>query len=78
MHQEVEQAERDALVRAALAELPDKYRLPLLYATIEGLDYDTIGTMLAMPVGTVKTQVFRGKALLRERLGALAPARSDP
>lgn len=78
VHQEVEQAERDALVRAALAELPDKYRLPLLYATIEGLDYDTIGTMLAMPVGTVKTQVFRGKALLRERLGALAPARSDP
>lgn len=69
-----EQDERDALLRAAVAELPDKYRLPLVYASIDGLDYETIGTMLAMPVGTVKTNVFRGKQLLRERLAALAPA----
>ncbi|MEY2854367.1 MAG: hypothetical protein RL030_1499, partial [Pseudomonadota bacterium] len=35
---------------------------------IDGLDYDTIGRMLGMPVGTIKTNVFRGKKLLRERL----------
>jgi RNA polymerase sigma-70 factor (ECF subfamily) len=68
-----EQDQRNALVRAALAELPEKFRLPLIYASIEGLDYETIATMLAMPIGTVKTQVFRGKQLLRERLEALAP-----
>lgn len=67
----VEQAERDARVREAVAGLPEKFRLPLLYACIEGLDYDTIGAMLALPVGTVKTHVFRGKQLLRERLAAL-------
>jgi RNA polymerase sigma-70 factor, ECF subfamily len=61
--------ESDALVRRELAALPDRYRLPLVYATIEGLDYDTIGRMLGMPVGTIKTNVFRGKKLLRERLG---------
>jgi RNA polymerase sigma-70 factor, ECF subfamily len=70
-----QQADRDAtdeLVRAAVAKLPEKYRLPLVYAAIDGLDYDTIATMLGMPVGTVKTNVFRGKQLLRERLeGAL-------
>lgn len=68
------QDERDALVQAALATLPEKYRLPIVYAAIEGLDYDTISTMLAMPVGTVKTNVFRGKQMLRERLTQLAPA----
>ncbi len=61
----------DSLVRAALAKLPDKYRLPLLYSAIDGLGYDTIATMLGVPVGTVKTNVFRGKQLLRERLEGL-------
>jgi RNA polymerase sigma-70 factor (ECF subfamily) len=70
---EAEQDERDALVRAALAELPEKFRLPLILSSIDALDYETIATMLAMPIGTVKTQVFRGKLLLRERLTALAP-----
>jgi RNA polymerase sigma-70 factor, ECF subfamily len=58
----------DSLVREALAALPDKYRLPLSLAAIDGLDYDTIASMLGMPVETVKTNVHRGKLLLRERL----------
>ena len=74
---DVEQDERDALVRAALAELPEKFRLPLVYASIDGLDYDSIAVMLALPIGTVKTHIFRGKQLLRERLAALAPQGAD-
>jgi RNA polymerase sigma-70 factor (ECF subfamily) len=72
--QATEQQQRDTLLRAAVAELPDKYRLPLVYASIDGLDYEAIATMLAVPVGTVKTNIFRGKQLLRERLAQLAPA----
>jgi len=56
------------LVRAALAELPDKYRVPLVYASIDGIDYPTIAAMLNVPIGTVKTLIFRAKRLLRERL----------
>jgi RNA polymerase sigma-70 factor, ECF subfamily len=61
----------DASVRKALASLPDKYRLPLSYAAIDELDYDTIASMLGIPVGTVKTNVHRGKHMLRERLEGL-------
>jgi RNA polymerase sigma-70 factor (ECF subfamily) len=57
--------EHERLVRDALAELPPKYRLPLVYAAIAGLDYATIGEMLRLPIGTVKTHVFRGKRLLK-------------
>ena len=60
----------EAMVRMHLDELPDKYRLPLMYAAIDGLDYATISAMLGHPVGTVKTLVFRGKQLLRERIHA--------
>jgi len=62
------QAQRDALLRRALAALPDKYRLPLVYAAIDELDYDTIAGMLGQPIGTIKTNIHRGKALLRKRL----------
>ena len=55
-------------VHEALARLPDKYRLPLTYATIEGLDYPTIAAMLGASVGCVKTLVFRAKRLLRDAL----------
>lgn len=59
------QGRTEELVREALRELPPKYRLPLVYAAIAGLDYATIGEMLRLPVGTVKTHVFRAKQLLK-------------
>jgi RNA polymerase sigma-70 factor (ECF subfamily) len=64
------------LVRDCVGELPDKYRLPLVYAAIDGLDYATIASMLGVPSGTVKTLVFRGKQLLKLRIEA-ALARPD-
>jgi hypothetical protein len=39
--------------------------LPLVYAAIAGLDYSTIAEMLDLPLGTVKTHVFRAKRLLK-------------
>jgi RNA polymerase sigma-70 factor, ECF subfamily len=60
--------EEVARVHAALETLPERYRLPLVYAALQGLGYDDIAMMIGIPTGTVKTLVFRGKALLRERL----------
>jgi RNA polymerase sigma-70 factor (ECF subfamily) len=66
----VSKAEAEHLVRTYVKELPDKYRLPLIYAAVEGLDYATIGAMLNMPVGTVKTLVFRAKQMLKMKIAA--------
>ncbi len=60
--------EEVARVHAAVDGLPERYRLPLAYAALQELGYDEIAMMLGIPTGTVKTLVFRGKALLRERL----------
>jgi RNA polymerase sigma-70 factor (ECF subfamily) len=62
------------LVQAAVNTLPERYRLPLLYAALQELAYEDVAVMLEIPVGTVKTLVFRGKALLRERLAAVGAA----
>jgi RNA polymerase sigma-70 factor (ECF subfamily) len=61
-----EEAQR--LVNGALARLPAKYRLPLTYAAIDGLDYPTIAEMLGTPLGTVKTLIFRGKRMLKQEI----------
>ena len=63
--------ELDAIVRGALNALPEKYRIPLVYAAIDGLDYQTIGAMLKVKPGTVKTLVFRARQLLRERVESI-------
>lgn len=63
-----ERDEHIRLVREALARLPDKYRLPLLYAAIDGLDYPAIAGMLGVTVGAVKTLVFRAKRMLKDEI----------
>jgi RNA polymerase sigma-70 factor (ECF subfamily) len=65
----------DRIVRDELTRLPDKYRLPLVYAAIEALDYATIGAMLNVKPGTVKTLVFRARELLRSRVNAVMRSR---
>ena len=71
-------AELERLVNDGLAKLPDRYRLPLVYAAIDGLEYSTIATMLGAPVGTVKTLVFRAKLLLKQHIGESLDARTTP
>ena len=60
--------ESQRLVHDGLARLPVKYRLPVVYAAIDGLDYPSIAAMLGVPLGTVKTLIFRGKRMLREEI----------
>lgn len=60
--------ESQRLVNEALAQLPAKYRLPVTYAAIEGLDYPSIAEMLGAPLGTVKTLIFRGKRMLKQEI----------
>ena len=69
-------AEFDRIVRDGLGQLPEKYRLPLVYAAIDGLDYGTIAAMLGVPIGTVKTLVFRAKQMLKARIAAALDTRS--
>jgi RNA polymerase sigma-70 factor (ECF subfamily) len=63
--------ELDRIVYEQLGRLPDKYRLPLVYAAIDELDHGTIARMLKIRRGTVKTLVFRARQLLKERVDAV-------
>lgn len=55
-------------LRAALAELPEDMRTPLILRVYEGLSYEEIATATDTPLNTVRTRIFRAKARLREAL----------
>lgn len=70
---EMEAAERLATVRQAVATLPETYREAVILCDLEELSYDEAAAALEVPVGTVRSRLSRGRALLERKL-ALAPA----
>jgi RNA polymerase sigma-70 factor (ECF subfamily) len=65
-------------LQAALARLPDDFRAAVILTDLEGLALDTVAELLAVPVGTVKSRVFRGRRLLAETLGNFSPSSRPP
>jgi RNA polymerase sigma-70 factor (ECF subfamily) len=60
--------ERRGHVLAALESLDTEQRAILLLRDTRDLDYDQIADVLEVPVGTVKSRLFRARAALREAL----------
>lgn len=55
-------------VRAALGALPEEFRVAVVLRDLGDLPYAEIADILGIPVGTVRSRIARGRALLAERL----------
>lgn len=55
-------------LRSAIDRLPEKYRTVVTLYHLQGKQYDEIATVLGLPMGTVKTHLFRAKEQLRRLL----------
>ena len=55
-------------IQQALARLPEEYRVAVVLCDVVGLSYQEIGESLHVPVGTVRSRIHRGRALLRKAL----------
>jgi RNA polymerase sigma factor (sigma-70 family) len=55
-------------VRKQLEKLPTRYRLVLIMRHLQEMTYEEMAVVLAIPVGTIKTHLFRARYLLKERL----------
>lgn len=61
-------SERADHVWQAIDALPEKLRLPIVLAGIEGHDIREISHLLGLPEGTVKSRLFHGRARMKESL----------
>jgi RNA polymerase sigma-70 factor (ECF subfamily) len=67
----VEQAETTATLLRALARLDPDMRCILVLRDLQDLDYQQIGAVLDIPVGTVKSRLFRARLALRSALESM-------
>ena len=62
------EGERLVEVLRAVDELPANFREVVVLSDMEGLSYPEIGEVLGVPIGTVKSRLFRGRRLLQQAL----------
>jgi RNA polymerase sigma factor (sigma-70 family) len=66
-----------ALIQEELANLPERYRLPVVLCELEGLTHAEAAKVLGWPIGSVSSRLSRARTRLRDQLarrGVSAPA----
>lgn len=62
----------DEDVTRAIEKLPEEYRTAVVLSDLHGLRYAEIAEILAVPEGTVKSRLFRGRRILQKQLASYA------
>jgi len=65
----------DDVVKSALEELPEAFRMAVLLADVEGFSYKEISEITDVPIGTVMSRIHRGRRALQKTLHEVAAAR---
>jgi len=64
----LEESEKSARLRAALASLPPRYLLVIELRHYQGLHYDEIAEAINRPLSDVKSDLYRARKMLAEKL----------
>jgi RNA polymerase sigma-70 factor (ECF subfamily) len=67
--QAAERTELHQAVLDALGRLDGEYRAVLVMRDVEGFDYQQMADVLALPLGTLKSRLFRARMALKDELG---------
>lgn len=58
------------IIDKLIVELPETYRIALALHYNEDMSYDEIASVLDLPLGTVKNNIYRARKMLRQRMQA--------
>jgi len=67
----LERRERADHVRAAVLELPPEFREAVILCELEEMSYEEAAQMVGCPIGTIRSRLHRGRALLLAKLEML-------
>lgn len=68
----LDRADLGPAIQAALDELPTTYRDAVVLVDLEDQAYEDAAAVLGIPIGTVRSRLFRGRKLLQEKLATFA------
>lgn len=60
--------ELDHEIRDALMDLPHHYRMAVLMVDLQGLSYQEVADVLAVPIGTIMSRLYRGRKKIEKAL----------
>lgn len=66
--EELFRALTDDVVKHAVEELPEQYRMAVLLSDVEGFSYKETADILDVPIGTVMSRLHRGRKALQKAL----------
>jgi RNA polymerase sigma-70 factor, ECF subfamily len=66
----LEEEELHTMLAEGIAGLPERYRAVVTLFYVQEMNLDEVARVLDLPAGTVKTHLFRARALLKTRLTA--------
>jgi len=72
---QAEKRERREQVRAAVLDLPAEFREAIVLCELEERSYEEAAAMIGCPIGTIRSRLHRGRALLMARLEMLREPR---
>lgn len=64
----LEALDNQKMIQEQISQLPPKYRIVLILRHLQDMTYEEMAEVLTMPIGTIKTHLFRARNLLKERL----------
>ncbi len=67
-HTILEQKELGEVIDNAINQLKPEYRIVVVLRDVEGISQEKISEILKLPIGTVKSRIFRAREELRKRL----------
>lgn len=59
-------------LREAIDELAEPFRSAVILVDVEDMSYESAAEVMGVPIGTVRSRLFRGRRLLQEKLASLA------
>jgi RNA polymerase sigma-70 factor (ECF subfamily) len=58
----------DDHLKSAIDELPEEFRMAIILCDVQNFSYQDIAEMLKIPIGTVRSRLWRGRRLLQQIL----------
>jgi len=68
IHERLEDEELQVMISAEIKALPEKYGTVITLFYVQEMSYEEIVSVMNSPIGTVKTNLFRARSLLKERV----------